>query len=110
MLGAKTPGVPGDLDFGEVCGRGPFEELLQVCNTGNENLLVESITSSNAQFSVTSPNSGFPVQISPDFCFPFEVNFRPEKRGHQTTTLTVSTNDPAAPSVEVTATGHRRRC
>jgi hypothetical protein len=99
--------VPDGVDFGDVCGRGPFAAPLDVCNTGNENLLVEMITSSNARFDVTPPSSGFPVQISPDFCFPFEVNFRPNNRRRQTATLTISTNDPAQPSVDVTATGRK---
>jgi len=97
--------VPADIDFGTVCGNGSFDATLQVCNTGNENLLVKSIASSDAQFNATAPNSGFPVQISPDFCFPFEVTFTPTSSGAQGATLTLSTNDPAFPSVDVNAMG-----
>jgi Abnormal spindle-like microcephaly-assoc'd, ASPM-SPD-2-Hydin len=78
---------------------------LNVCNTGNANLEVIAVMSSAPQFSVTSPSSGFPVLISPDFCFPFQANFTPVSPGTQSATLTISSNDPANPSQTVQATG-----
>ena len=41
------------LDFGTVCG--PVTGTLEVCNTGMANLQIDSITSSDPQFSVTEP-------------------------------------------------------
>jgi hypothetical protein len=98
--------VPGDLTFAETCVGSTSSQTLEVCNTGNSNLEVfPTIVSSDAQFSVTAPSGGYPVIISPDFCFPFEVQFTPAGSGQQTSTLTLTTNDPANETVEVTATG-----
>jgi hypothetical protein len=67
---------------------------LRVCNTGKEDLEVNPITSSNPQFAVTTPSAGYPVVVSPDFCFPFEVTFTPTSTGSQSSTLTITSNDP----------------
>jgi photosystem II stability/assembly factor-like uncharacterized protein len=93
--------VPGDVDFGDVCPGAAGSETLNVCNTGNADLLVDEITSSDPQFAVTTPSANYPVTISPDFCFPFEVTFTPTPGGAESATLTIPSNDPAQPSVEV---------
>jgi Abnormal spindle-like microcephaly-assoc'd, ASPM-SPD-2-Hydin len=43
--------------------------------------------------------------ISPDFCFPFQVTFSPTSEGPQTATITINSNDPINPSVQVQASG-----
>jgi hypothetical protein len=99
--------IPGSVTFADTCVAGTSTATLDVCNTGKADLLVETITSSDdSQFTVTQPSSGFPVLISPDFCFPFEVTFTPASTGPQSATLTITSNDPVTPSVEVTATGN----
>lgn len=90
--------VPSPVDFGLVCG-GATETIL-VCNTGVENLVIGSIASNSPQFAVTDPLSGFPVSISPDFCFPFEVTFD-ASLGTQAGILTINSNDPANSALEV---------
>ena len=92
--------VPGPVDFGLVCGDGA-EATLEVCNTGAENLVVGSITSDDADFAVTTPLGGFPVTISPDFCFNFEVTFDPSADGPDTAILTINSNDPVDPAFQV---------
>ena len=59
------------------------------------------------QFAVTTPSAGYPVVVSPDFCFPFQVTFTPAAAGLRTAKLTIPTNDPvnACATVEVRATG-----
>jgi hypothetical protein len=96
--------VPSSLLFADTCVGGTSFATLNVCNTGKANLVVSTITSSNTQFAVTPPSSRFPVVISPDFCFPFQVRATPTSTGPQTTTLTIASNDPANPSVTVQAT------
>ena len=94
--------IPAGLDFGEICeGDADVSETLEICNTGNSNLAVNSITSDNPNFTVTTPNSGFPVTVSPDFCYPFQVNFAPDGPGDDSAVLTVDSNDPANPEVSV---------
>jgi len=97
--------IPGDIFFGDVCTGSGGTQTLNVCNTGKADLEVNSITSSDSQFAVTTPTQGYPVVISPDFCFPFQVRFTPTSTGSKTATLTVTSNDPARPSVTVQASG-----
>jgi hypothetical protein len=78
---------------------------LNVCNTGRDDLIVQPITSSNPRFSATTPSSGYPVVISHDFCFPFEVVFQPSGSGPQVGTLTIASNDPAHPTTTVQVLG-----
>lgn len=95
--------VPAPVDFGLVCGNDPVSEVLNVCNTGKEDLVVSAITSSSSEFSVSEPLAGYPVVISPDFCFPFDAQFDPVFGG--TETLTIETNDPVNPMFEVPVSG-----
>jgi hypothetical protein len=98
--------VPSNVAFADTCVGTTSFATLNVCNTGVDKLQVNSISSSNpSQVAVTPPSSGFPVVISPDFCFPFQVRSTPTSTGTQTTTLTIASNDPANPSVTVQATG-----
>jgi hypothetical protein len=97
--------VPADVDFGAVCGTDTQTRELEVCNTGKEDLVVNSITSDDAQFGVTAPSSGYPVTISPDFCFPFEATFSPDGSGDASATLTIDSNDPVNPSLETQVEG-----
>ncbi len=103
--------IPGDVSLPDACVGSSSTATLNVCNTTPNtgvcaNLVVDSITSSNPQFAVTTPSSGFPVVISPDFCFPFQVKFTPASTGAKTATLTITSNDPTNPSVTVQATGN----
>lgn len=96
--------VPAPVAFDLACGGGSQTETLEVCNTGKEDLIVDAITSSATNFVVTQPSSGWGVTISPDFCFPFEVTYTPSGSGDQSATLTIPTNDPVNPSVQVAVT------
>lgn len=96
--------VPSGIDFGTVCAGSNAHATLNVCNTGDDVLTVSGISSSNSAFTVTTPSSGFPIVISPGSCFPFEVTFTPAGAGPQTATLTVSSDDPTHPSLNVQAT------
>lgn len=97
--------VPGSLSMTGLCIGGNSIQTLNVCNTGVGNLIVDPITSSNPSFSVTTPTSGYPVTISPDFCFPFQVVFNAGVAGAQSTVLTIPTNDPDHPNTIVNVSG-----
>ncbi len=98
--------VPGNVDFGDACGMDQQKETLNVCNTGKENLVVSAINGEvNGQYAVTTPLAGWPITISPDFCFPFEVTFNPDGTGDDSETLTIINNDPVNPALEVTVEG-----
>jgi len=98
--------IPSDVYVGDTCVGGTNFATLYVCNTGTTNLIVGPITSSNSRFRVVPPSSGFPVVISPDFCFPFVVEFAPLALGQQSTTFTVPSNDPITPTNTVEGFGN----
>jgi hypothetical protein len=97
--------VPGNVAFSDTCVGSTNFTTLYVCNTGTEDLQVGPISSSNPQFSVVTPSSGYPVIISPDFCFPFRVQFAPTSAGDKTATFTIPSNDPVTPTNTVLASG-----
>lgn len=98
--------VPGPLDLGDVCVGSASTATLDVCNTGKADLEVFGIASSDPDFSVTAPLGGYPVTISPDFCFPFQARFAPSGPGSASATLTISSNDPSNPSMNVDVDGN----
>lgn len=95
--------VPGGVLLPTACVGGSSAAILQVCNTGDGELIVDSIASSNPRFAVPPPSGGFPVSVGPNFCFPFDVTFDPLAIGAQSATLTVASNDPGNPSQAVAA-------
>ena len=95
--------VPAGVTIADTCVGDTGAATLAVCNTGDGDLIVDSIASSNPRFAVTVPSSGFPVTVGPDFCFPFQGTFAPTAAGAQSATLTIASNDPETPAVAVTA-------
>ena len=118
--------VPKDIILADTCVDGTKYETLNICNTGKADLSISQITSDNVQFQVTTPltdchdldgdgiieppdecSGGYPVMISPDFCYSFEVAFSPTATaGQKTATLTVRSNDMGHPNVRVIANGY----
>ena len=96
--------VPTSIVFPPLCG-GPAQVSASICNTGKGDLVVTGITSSNAQFSVAPPTSGFPVTIAPGVCLPVQVTFSPTGTGPQSGTLSVASNDPTTPSAKIAVSG-----
>lgn len=95
--------VPSPPSFAPSCVGDKPSGTLNVCNTSAGDLVVAAITSSNPQFAIVMPSGGFPVTISHDFCFPFEVTFTPTGSAPQTSTLTIASNDQSTPSLSVVA-------
>ena len=97
--------VTSELDFGGICQGESSSRTLDICNTGEEDLEVTGITSSDSEFAVTPPVGGFPVTIGPDSCFPVEVVFSPTSEGPKSAQLTIASNDPVWPTRAVLAFG-----
>lgn len=97
--------VPGSLDLGDTCDGSTNTTALNVCNTGDADLIVDAITTSNPRFSVMPPSGGFGVVIRPGACFPFQVEFAPTSTGPQSATLTIPSNDGDNPTINLSATG-----
>jgi opacity protein-like surface antigen len=103
-MSAPAIQIPGGVNLAATCLGSASLADLNVCNTGSADLMVSGIASSDAQFSVQTPSSGYPVKIGPSACFPFKVAFAPTAEGPQAATLSVSSNDPETPVVAVAAT------
>ena len=96
--------VPAKIAFPLTC-ESSAQVTASICNTGQADLIISGITSSNPQFSVAAPTSGFPVTIKGGTCLPIQVTFSPTGSGPQTGTLTVASNDPVRPSVTIAVSG-----
>ncbi len=96
--------VPSPPDFAAACVGEIRRAELRVCNTSPGNLTISSITSSNPQFTVTTPSGGFPVTVSHDFCFPVQVSFTAAAAGTASADLVIASNDPTFPSVTIPVT------
>ncbi len=97
--------IPGSVNLPGTCVGATNVATLMICNTGKEDLEVGTITSSSTEFRVQPPSSGYPVVISPDFCFPFQVEFAPTSAGAKSATLFVPSNDSVNPTATVSAVG-----
>jgi hypothetical protein len=93
----------GLLEYGDVCVGSSDTRELNICNTGKADLVVNSVTSSNSQFTVAPVT--FPLVISPDFCFPVLVDFTPTTTAEETADVTIVSNDPLNPTIVLVATG-----
>ncbi|WP_010408787.1 cadherin-like beta sandwich domain-containing protein, partial [Citromicrobium sp. JLT1363] len=89
---SRTPGT----DFGEVTVGSSASRRFLISNGGNADLIISSVTA--------TPATGFTVQaassrtIAPGGSYEFEIRFAPQTEGSFTTTIAISSNDPATPS------------
>jgi photosystem II stability/assembly factor-like uncharacterized protein len=94
------------LAFGTVC-TGPAYLAIQVFNIGTADLLIDSVQWLMGSPSFTVLGSpGTPLVIAPGDEVDFTVMYVPAPgSGQETATIRIVSNDPAAPVVDLTATG-----
>lgn len=92
---------PSTLAFGSVTVGKPQSLTLTINNVGTAALSVSSISVNNNLF---TPGVK-PASVAAGASFNLTVQFAPTAAGSQTGTLTVTSNDPAHPSVTVPLTG-----
>ncbi len=95
------------LQFGNVCQGTTASLTIQVFNVGTQNLTINSVQHlfGSSGFTVL-PNPSTPLIISPNAEVDFTVQFTPTTPGTQeSATIRISSNDPAAPFFDWTATG-----
>ena len=91
------------LDFGTVTTGQTKNLLITISNTGSAALNVSGVTASNSAFSWVSPATPFSVAAGGQAAA--TVRFTaPSTAGGQTGTLTIASNDPTRPSVQVSLT------
>jgi hypothetical protein len=83
--------------FGDVCLNDFSDQPLTLSNAGVCPLTVTGITSSSTEFLVPSLNM-FPFTIAPGTAIEIPIRFQPTAHGPQSGIITISSNDPAAPS------------
>jgi hypothetical protein len=106
-VGVAVPDIdvaPTSLDFGSVTIGQSTDRMLTVRNTGGAPLMVTSITSNNARFSVVSPIGSFNVAANGGQQV-VTVRFSPNAIGAQNGTLTINSNDPDESNVPVPVSG-----
>jgi hypothetical protein len=91
--------TPSDLDgtqFGSLLvGGTPLSRTIQLRNTGNIPLQLNSLTSSRAsEFSILSPSA---VEIPAAGSVNLVIRFTPSELGARTSTITIASNDPSSP-------------
>lgn len=94
---------PTSLDFGEQrVGTTSVSKRVTITNTGSGNLGITGI-STTPPFTVPSPSA--PFTLAPGGSQELLVTFRPTSEGDFAGTVTLSTDDPASPSVTIPLSG-----
>ncbi|GAB5518608.1 MAG: hypothetical protein RhofKO_08590 [Rhodothermales bacterium] len=104
-----TPDVTADvdeLDFGGVVVGASWEMEVEITNVGTENnpLIISNVTVGDdvaAQFSVGLADAGPTFELGAGESETIVVVFTPLETGDFSTTLTVSSNDPDTPALEI---------
>lgn len=87
--------------FGPVCVGSTRDLSITVTNSGESPLFISAIASSSPEFQIPQVLT-FPLVVSPGTSLEVPIRFAPTTPGPKTATLTISSNDPAAPSKAVT--------
>ncbi|MEP7339380.1 MAG: choice-of-anchor D domain-containing protein, partial [Acidobacteriota bacterium] len=95
--------TPQSLNFGNVATGESLIMKLTVRNTGNAPLAITSITSSDPQFSASLLTGAFTLPAGGSIIV--NVRFAPASAGAKTGTLSINSNDPNRPRLDVPMTG-----
>ncbi|MCA0234309.1 MAG: choice-of-anchor D domain-containing protein, partial [Bacteroidetes bacterium] len=87
--GATTPIRTNGSDLGNALVNGALTRTFTILNTGNTTLTINTITSTNAKFTVTNA----PTSVAANSSATFDVTFNPTALGVQSATITVTNND-----------------
>ena len=97
--------VEDNGQFGDVCVGKSADRVLTINNSGFAELLIWSITSSNAEFVISSVAS-FPLAVAPGESIEIPIRFKPTATGFATATVTIFSNDLFSPeTITVNGTG-----
>ncbi len=95
--------VPTVLNFGSSVVGTTQEQALTVSNTGSAPLNLTGVTSNNSQFTLAPLT--LPLVIAPNGQAQIVVRFAAASAGAQNGTLTITSNDPTRPTVNVGLSG-----
>lgn len=95
--------APQELNFGSIAVGGHAQRLLVLRNLGKRTVTLESVSLDGTDF--TLANAPMPLTLAGGATHPLIVIWQPQKVGDVTGLLTLSTDDPAHPSVSLPLTG-----
>ncbi len=95
--------APGSVDFGSVAVGSVGSAEVVVTNSGGADLTVDSAVATGSGFSVSAPV--FPEVLPPAGTATVVVEFVPAAAGAHTGTLTIVSDDPDQPSLDVPLNG-----
>jgi len=94
------------IDFGEVSAQGGAQQYqVTVTNAGGLDLEVQAATLSDATHFALSWPDGAPTALAPDASTVLTVTFDPAAGGSHDATLTIESDDPFAPILDVALSG-----
>jgi len=94
---------PTSIAFGDVTVGSSSSETLSISNEGTADLVITSITTTDAQFSATAPGVTNPIAAGSSYgCV---VTFTPASTGAKSATLSIVSNDPDEATVTVSLSG-----
>jgi photosystem II stability/assembly factor-like uncharacterized protein len=96
--------VTGSTTFGDVCPGTLAERTVSVCNVGACDLHVTGASLSCPDFTLV--NNPFPATVSHDSCLNLVIRFTPTSPGPKSCTLTITSDDPNNPVINLTVTGN----
>ena len=96
---------PCSLDLGTVTAGLTKDLTFTVRNNGFASIQINAITSSNPRFAWVLPTGPFGVGAAGSSQI-VTIRFSPTAAGAQSGTLTVMSNDPTTPSINVSVTGN----
>ena len=95
--------APASLDFGNVNAGATADRRITIRNTGNAILTINGAATDNIRFGIAALTGSF--IIPPGGQEAIAIRFLPVAAGAQTATLSIPTNDPARPLINVPLSG-----
>ncbi|MFN0086524.1 MAG: NF038122 family metalloprotease [Blastocatellia bacterium] len=96
--------TPASLDFGNVNAGLSADRLMTIRNTGTALLTINGIATDSIRFGVVAVTNSFVIPPGGQETIP--IRFLPVAGGTQTATLSIPSNDPAKPAVNIPLTGN----
>lgn len=104
----ETPEIsvtPTSHDFGNVEIGQSSSVTVTISNTGDVDLEIGQISLSSGDFSISSDNCSNTTVVAGGNCT-VTITFNPQTEGAKSATLSIASNDPDTPTVEITLNGN----
>ena len=106
VTGAPSISVPDEFDFGMTFVDEPAVDTLLIANQGTDELIISGLTFTDDPFSGLLDPAELPLSILPGESFLLAMQFLPTAPGIHESDLTIASNDPVFPDLDVTLVGN----